>query len=109
MRGRTALQKHYRAKFRQGGWTVFAERLGAGGSWRRSFLHSIQLIPSNWRCHGTSNAVARAGSAAIASSALRDATNDDSNPSCPADLSRRSGIDWPTDAFWALGGGREDG
>jgi hypothetical protein len=53
-------------------------------------FHRTESIPINSRCQGTSKDAARAGSAAIASRAPRDATKDRSNPSCSAALSRCS-------------------
>ena len=61
----------------------------ARASSRRFHPQPIQLIPSNSRCQGTSNDIARVPSAATASRVPRGAMNDGSNPSLSADLSRR--------------------
>jgi hypothetical protein len=68
-----------------------ATALGVRARPRAAFsFHRAESIPINSRCQGTSNAVARAESAAIASRAPRDAMKDRSNPSCSAALSRCS-------------------
>ena len=53
-------------------------------------FHRTESIPINSRCQGTSKAVDRSGSAAIASRAPREAMKDRSNPRSSAALSRRS-------------------
>jgi hypothetical protein len=69
----------------------FAIGLGVRARAHAAFsFYYTEAIPINSRCQGTSNAIARVGSAAIASSAPRDAMKDRSYPCCPADLSRRS-------------------
>ena len=56
---------------------------------QRCRLQRHAVIPSNSRCQGTSNDIARVPSAATASRVPRGAMNDGSNPSLSADLSRR--------------------
>jgi hypothetical protein len=54
MRGRIAPQKHYLAKFREGGWKCFRGTLGSARPRRSPFTHSTDpdqlALPRNQQC-----------------------------------------------------------